>query len=231
METITQILEGTDLAPANDSLSATLLALTLAFVLGQSLAWVYVRTHSGLSYSRSFTQSLVIMTIVVTLLMFVIGHNIIYAFGLLGALAMVRFRNVLKDTRDAVFIFMALVVGMAVGTQRFGMAILGTLVLYLVVFYLSYTSFGTIGRFDGYLTMQLTAPSVSTSLFGDILNKFCRATKQISTRHAGAGYGAEIVYQIGLRDRSRGHELVEQLRGVEGVTQASLVVRDELSEV
>ena len=231
METITQILEGTDFAPANDSLSATLLALTLAFVLGQSLAWVYVRTHSGLSYSRSFTQSLVIMTVVVALLMFVIGHNIIYAFGLLGALAMVRFRNVLKDTRDAVFIFMALVVGMAVGTQRFGMAILGTVILYLVVFYLSYTSFGTIGRFDGYLTMQLATPSVSTSIFGDILTKFCRATKQISTRHAGAGYGAEIVYQIGLRDRSRGHELVEQLKGVEGVTQASLVVRDELSEV
>ena len=100
------------------SIEAMLLSFLLAFVLGQVVAWGYSRTHSGLSYSRSFTQSLVIMSVVVSFVMFVIGNSIVTAFGLLGALALIRFRNVLKDTRDTVFVFISLVVGMSVGTQR-----------------------------------------------------------------------------------------------------------------
>jgi hypothetical protein len=168
------------------------------------------------------------MTLVVALVMFVIGNSIVTAFGLLGALALIRFRNVLKDTRDTVFVFMALVVGMAVGTQRFLLAILGTVVLCAVVFYLSVTSFGTMARYDGYLTLRVTAPRAD---FTTLLGRFCRKIKQVSTRQAGDEEGAEYVYQVGLRDRRRGHELIEQLRGLEGVTHVSLVVRDELSEV
>ena len=66
---------------------------------------------------------------------------------------------------------------------------------------------------------------------GDLLHRFCRAIKQVSRRQSGDERGAELVYQIGLRDRDRGHELLEQLRGLEDVTHVSLVVRDELSEV
>ena len=103
-----------------------LLSLVLAFVLGQILAWVYYFTHSGLSYSRTFVQSLVLITVVVAIIMAVIGNNIITAFGLMGALAIIRFRNVVKDTRDIVFIFCAQEVGMAAGSQRSYIAILGT---------------------------------------------------------------------------------------------------------
>ena len=66
------------------------------------------------------------MTVVVSMVMFVIGNSIITAFGLLGALALIRFRNVLKDTRDTVFVFIALVVGMAVGAQRFATALISS---------------------------------------------------------------------------------------------------------
>ena len=107
---------------ADYSVQSTILTLLLAFVLGQAIAWIYAWSHSGLSYSRTYTQSLVLMTIVVSLVMMVIGNSIVTAFGLLGALALIRFRNVLKDTRDTVFVFMSLVVGMSVGTQRFQLA-------------------------------------------------------------------------------------------------------------
>ena len=86
------------------------------------------------------------MTMVVSLVMYVIGNSIITAFGLLGALALIRFRNVLKDTRDTVFVFIALVTGMAVGSQRYMTAIVGTIALLLATFYLTTTSFGTLGR-------------------------------------------------------------------------------------
>jgi hypothetical protein len=132
-----------------------LLSLLLAFVLGQVIAWVYYVTHSGLSYSRSYVQSLILITVVVAMVMAVIGNNIITAVGLMGALAIVRFRNVVKDTRDIVFIFTSLVVGMACGSHRYMTAILGTIVLSLIAIYLFYTDFGSHEPHNGFLRITL----------------------------------------------------------------------------
>jgi uncharacterized membrane protein YhiD involved in acid resistance len=163
------------------------------------------------------------MTLVVSLVMFVIGNNIVTAFGLLGALALIRFRNVLKDTRDTVFVFISLVVGMAVGTQRFVLAIVGTAVLILVVFFLDVTAFGTLGRFDGYLTLRGSRQANGET--ERVLRRFCREIKHVSARQSAGSSGEEVVYEIGLRDRSRGDELLEELRRIAGVEQASLMIR------
>jgi hypothetical protein len=223
-------LEGSNRWFADYSLESILLSLLLSFVLGQLIAWIYAWSHSGLSYSRSFTQSLVLMTLVVSMVMYVIGNSIITAFGLLGALALIRFRNVLKDTRDTVFVFIALVVGMAVGSQRFMTAIIGTIALALAVLYLDMTSFGSLGRFDGYLTCRLGS-SLDRGEVVRLLHRFCRAIKPVSTRQSGEQEGAELVYQVGLRDRERGGELLDELRQLEGMQHVSLVLRNELSEV
>jgi len=100
-------LEGTPSTVGPFTPEAVLLSLLLAFVLGQVLAWVYYFTHSGLSYSRSFVQSLIVITVVVAMVMAVIGTSFITAVGLMGALAIIRFRNIIKDTRDIAFIFCA----------------------------------------------------------------------------------------------------------------------------
>lgn len=213
------------------SFSSTMLAMLLAFVLGQMIAWAYTWTHSGLSYSRSFTQSLVLMTLVIALVMFVIGDSLVTAFGLLGALAMIRFRNVLKDTRDTVFVFISLVIGLAVGSQLYMTAILGTFCLLAAVFYLHATSFGSHGRFDGYLTVRVVSAGVGLQSSSGLLNRFCRAFKQVSTRQSGEDESAEYVFQIGLRDRNRAGDLLAELRALDSVTHASVVLRSDLSEV
>ena len=179
MDGFLEALDASNRLNADYSVQATILSLLLAFVLGQVIAWAYAWTHSGLSYSRSYTQSLVLMTIVVSLVMLVIGDSIVTAFGLLGALALIRFRNVLKDTRDTVFVFMSLVVGMSVGTQRYQLSIIGTVVLLLVVFYLNQTSFGTLGRYDGYLTVRVTSARQGQNESTQLLNRFCRDRKSV----------------------------------------------------
>ena len=229
MEQLVRALEGGGRF-AVFSFESIVLSLLLAFVLGQLIAWIYTWTHSGLSYSRSFTQSLVLMTLIVSLVMYVIGNSIVTAFGLLGALALIRFRNVLKDTRDTVFVFISLVVGMAVGSQRYMTAIVGAVTMVLAVLYLNATSFGTTGRFDGYLTCIFSAVQDRADL-ARLLHRFCSAVKQVSTRQSGDEEGKELVYQIGLRDRERGGELLAELRRLEGIQRVSLVMRNELSEV
>lgn len=232
MDPLIRVLNASNRLGSDASLETTVLVLLLAFVLGQLVAWTYMWTHSGLSYSRTFSQAIVLMSMVVALVMCVIGNNIITAFGLLGALALIRFRNVLKDTRDTVFVFIALVVGMAVGTQRFFTAIAGTIAIVLTAIYLSKTSFGTPGYFDGYLTVRLAGGETpGWPGLENLMSRFCRKAKRISMKQYADQSGREIVYQVGLRDRNRSDELVENLKQVQGVEAASIVLRDEMYEV
>src|SRR3989442_15574770 len=106
---------------------AVLLALLLAFACGHIIAWVYMFTHSGLSYSRSFVNALIIMPTIVALVMMVLSNNLITAFGMMAVFAIVRFRNILRDTLDTSYVLAVLGVGMAAGTQKFTSAILGCL--------------------------------------------------------------------------------------------------------
>src|SRR6266481_1594147 len=104
---------------------AMLLGLLLAFGCGHVIAWVYMLTHSGLSYSRTFVNSLIVMPSLVALVMMVLSNNLITAFGMMAVFAIVRFRNILRDTLDTTYILTVLVIGMAAGTQKYASAIIG----------------------------------------------------------------------------------------------------------
>ena len=215
---------------ADPSLTGMLLALLLAFVIGQLVAWVYIWTHSGLSYSRTFSQSLVMLTIIATMVMYVIGNNVVAAFGLIGALAIIRFRNVLKDTRDTAFVFMTLVLGMATGSQRFAVALVGGAFLLLVTAWLHMSSFGTRISFDGHLSYRLSGSHTDPGgVLAAVLRRHCRRLRMI-TVHDG-GEEIEYVQQVRLRNRKLGHEMVEELRGTQGVGDVTLVLRDDHAEL
>src|SRR6266481_3191624 len=127
---------------------AVLLGLLLAFACGHVIAWVYMLTHSGLSYSRSFVNALIVMPTIVSLVMMVLQNNLITAFGMMAVFAIVRFRNILRDTLDTTYILTVLVIGMAAGTQKFTTTIIGCLLVAIAMIYLWYTSFGSRHRYD-----------------------------------------------------------------------------------
>jgi len=120
---------------------------------------------------------------------------------------------------------------MAVGTQRFFVAIIGTIALVLAAIYLSKTSFGTPGHFDGYLTLRFAGDPGGFGGVEDSMGRFCSKTKRISARQAGDSNKREMVFQIGLRDRNRSDELVNELKNIQGIEEASLVLKDELYEI
>ena len=102
-ELLTTLFSG-DYGLAPGSAETVLFVILLSFVIGQFIGWIYMATHEALSYSRSFVSSLVILPVLVGLMMLLMSGSIIVAFGLLAVFAVVRFRNVLKDTRDTSFI-------------------------------------------------------------------------------------------------------------------------------
>lgn len=210
---------------------STVLSLLIAFVLGQSLAWVYYATHTGLSYSRSFVQSLILMVMVVALVMAVIGNSIVTAFGLMGALALVRFRNVIKDTRDIAFVFCALVIGMASGSQRYAVAVVGTVALGAIAVYLHLTAFGSHGSHNAFLRFRLADGLGSDHPVPAVLKRFCGAYALISVQDGDRPGTAECAYQLMLRDSSRNEALLSELGRIAGVTDINLTMQEELLEV
>ena len=210
---------------------SVVLSLLVAFVLGQLLAWVYYVTHSGLSYSRSFVQSLILMAVVVSLVMAVIGNSVITAFGLMGALALVRFRNVIKDTRDVVFVFCALVIGMAAGSQRYAVAVVGTVALCAIAIYLRVSTFGSCCSHNGFLRFRLAGSLAANHPIPAVLKRFCAAFSLISVQNSDLSGIAEYAYQLMLRDSSRNEQMLAELGQLEGISDLSLTMQEELLEV
>ena len=84
----------------NYSYAEIVINMSVALVIGVLLSVVYRLTHTGLSYSQSFSQTVVFVSLIVAIVMMVIGGSLARAFALVGALSIIRFRTVLKDTKD-----------------------------------------------------------------------------------------------------------------------------------
>jgi hypothetical protein len=231
MERFFQVLEESPLPTGAAGIESLLLTLLLAFVLGQALAWVYYLTHSGLSYSRSFVQALIIISIVVAMVMSVIGNNIITAVGLLGAFTIIRFRNMLKDTRDIGFVFTSLAVGMATGCRLYATAIVGTVFVCGIYVYLHLTDFGGHEPHNGFLRFTLKGSISPEHPVMGILNRFCSGFTLLSRQDAGFAGAAEYAYQLMVRNAGRNEQMLAELEQIDGLGNINLTMQEKLLEV
>lgn len=232
MNELWNLLDGTPMTMGTWEPVSIMLSLLLAFALGQLLAWVYFFTHSGLSYSKSYVQSLILITVLVAIIMATIGNNIITAFGLMGALAIIRFRNVVKDTRDIVFIFCCLVIGMAAGTQRFAIAVVGTIMICLITIYLHITGFGAHQPHNGFLRFSLQGHIGPKHPVSAVLKRFCGNFTLISVQDSGFGSSTvEYAYQLLIKNAKRNEMMLSELEGIEGLENISLTMQEQLLEV
>jgi hypothetical protein len=121
-----------ELYPALVRTATTLLVVVGALVLALPVAWVYMFTKR-LRYDVSLVQSIIILPVVVTGILMIVKNSVALAFGLAGIVAAVRFRNTLKDPKDAVYIFLVLGIGIASGVQALDIAIVLSLAFNLIV--------------------------------------------------------------------------------------------------
>lgn len=232
METIWHVLDGSSPVAGSMAPMTLLLSLLLAFVLGQVLAWIYYFTHSGLSYSRSFVQSLIVITIVISLVMATIANSFVTAVGLMGALSIIRFRNMIKDTRDIAFIFCSLVIGMATGSQRYTIAIVGTAFLSVVFLYLHWSNFGMHQSHNGFLRFTLTDHIGPGHPLPDILKRFCGNFTLISAQDNDFGDpNVEYAYQLMVKNAKKNEQMLSELQQVEGLKNVSLTMQEQLLEI
>jgi hypothetical protein len=210
---------------------AVLLGLLLAFACGHILAWVYMFTHSGLSYSRSFVNAIIIMPTIVALVMMVLQNNLVTAFGMMAVFAIVRFRNILRDTLDTTYILTSLVIGMAAGTQKFTSTILGCLLVSLAMVYLWYTSFGSRHRYDVIVNLHWARSVKELMDLRRVLDRHSWKAHLASQRSHEGYEGTDLSYRLLLRDSNRVEDLLTELREVTGVSRVTSMMAEDESEV
>ena len=132
-----------DLTPAQ-----VLMSFLFAFSLGFLWATVYQRTHSGVAYTRSFFLSLLLLPPIVAMIMMAIGSNVALSLGLVGSLSVIRFRTVIKDTKDMTFLFFAVGIGLCCGASAWMVAALGTFTVIFIMLVMSRIGHGRPGSAD-----------------------------------------------------------------------------------
>ncbi len=209
-----------------------LCALLASFVLSIALASVYRWTYQGLSYSRSFVHTLVLASIVTAILIMAIGNNLARGLGILGTLAIVRFRTPIRDPRDIIFLFACLAIGIACGASVFHIGIIGTLFFCLIALYLHRSPFASLRVYEGLL--HFTLPSGSDEqldkLQKDIL-LYCSSIVLVAMRESSQGEAIEYSYQVRLSDPTYQAELLEAVVKTESVTDANLLMHRATVEI
>ena len=119
--------------PSDMTWEQILMNIAAAAVLGFFIFISYYISHRGTIYSKKFNASLVILTVLTGTVMTVIGTNIALSLGMVGALSIVRFRTAIKDSRDTVYIFWAIIIGICCGVGDYLVASIGSAVVFVVI--------------------------------------------------------------------------------------------------
>jgi len=112
-------------------------SLIVALICGFLVSLLYRWTYRGSNCSITFVNALPALSMITAIVIVVIGNNLARAFGLVGALSIIRFRTAIKDIQDIVFIFFSLAVGMAAGVGLHSTAVAGTIVIGISILILS----------------------------------------------------------------------------------------------
>jgi uncharacterized membrane protein YhiD involved in acid resistance len=197
--------------------------IALATALGVIVALVYRHTHKGLSYSQSFTQTVLFVTVIVAIVMMVIGSSLARAFALVGALSIIRFRTVVKDTKDTAFVFAGLAIGMAAGTSNYFLAVVATAFVCAIALTLYASNFGALYKSEFILRFSFDQDQDSAAYL-EIIQSHAKRSNLLHIEPSGDGRTLRLTYDITLDKDSTAEKLTKALGAVQGTSEVVLIV-------
>jgi uncharacterized membrane protein YhiD involved in acid resistance len=169
--------------------------------------------------------------VIVSLVMMILSNNLITAFGMMAVFAIVRFRNILRDTLDTTYILTVIVIGMAAGSQKFASAIIGCLLMSLALIYLWYSSFGSRHRYDVIVNLHWARSMKELNDLRRILDRHSWKSHLASQRSHEGYEGTDLSYRLLLRDTNRVEDLLIELRQITGVSRVTSMLAEDESEL
>jgi uncharacterized membrane protein YhiD involved in acid resistance len=200
---------------ATFSVPDMLAALSISFAVGLFIFFVYTRTYTGVMYSSSFGISLIAMGMITTLIILAVSTNLIVSLGMVGALSIVRFRTVVKEPLDLVYLFWTITSGIVVGAGLIPMALIGSVLIGLMLFvFVSRKTNET-----PYVVVISCAGEQAETRALELLKS--QTKKNVIKAKSVSRQGVELTVEVRLKESSS--SFVNALLAIEDVHNATLV--------
>jgi uncharacterized membrane protein YhiD involved in acid resistance len=197
--------------------------LVLAFACGVVVAAIYRGVRRREVVAPSFPPTLVLLAILCAMLPQVIGENVARAFGLVGALSIVRFRTVVEDTYDIAFVIFAVLVGMAVGADHLVVALVSIVVIGVATFAVHPRR--TVNHWsdaDSSLSVRVGVGRNPDTILQGAFGKHLERYELLGGATGRQGAALDLTYKVRLRTGSTPAEFIDELNRVEGVQNVEL---------
>jgi hypothetical protein len=210
------------LSVSNQELFEIIFSILLSLAIALIISQIYKFTHRGLNYELSFMKTLVLLAPIVASVMLFIRGDLVLSLGLIGSLSIIRFRTPIKDTRDMVFLFWVIAVGLGCGTYNWMIVIITAIIMTVIMFVLHFVSYGVMQSKEFILVVSGFS-ALKTKELGTVISKYAQDIVIRSQETEDELW--EVVYELRF-DRlidNREENLVGELRNVESVRKVSLL--------
>ena len=204
-----------------------LINIAFSALLGVLIYLSYYLSHRGTVYSKKFNLSLIVLTVLTGTVMTVIGNNLALSLGMVGALSIVRFRTAIKDARDTMYIFWAIIVGICCGVSDFLVAGIGSGIVFAILLL-----FGSIKNDKRMLLIIRADRDLQEPIQAAVFNMFER--RAIMRVRNTTRNNVEMIYEISsdiLRRAEIGkHSVCDKIYELGNVEYVNIVMQnDEIS--
>jgi len=201
--------------------------ISVALLCSVFISYFYKKTYNGPGYLNSFANALILLSLITAVVIMIIGNNLARAFGLVGAMSIIRFRTAVKETHDIVYIFFSLTIGMAAGVGLHSLAILGTLFIGLVSYVISKMDSENGEKKNTLLEFQLENGSKEiTTEYQNIISKYTKKVKLLNIKTLD-NQKMLVSYYIRFKKNNQNIDLVNQLQNIEGIKNITLFSDEE----
>jgi uncharacterized membrane protein YhiD involved in acid resistance len=203
------------------SLADIIINIIISLICSFIISLVYRYTYKGPGYSESFVHSIIYLSVITSLVIMVIGNNLARAFGLVGALSIIRFRTAIKDVVDIVYIFLGLAIGMAAGVGYHKVAIAGTIMMGLILILFSKPNYKYF-RSNQYILQFIYSNGDPTSEeFSVTLSKYCKSYEIINIK-SNPDQSIEYTFYLRIKKSLDSKFIIDDLQKVKGVSSLNL---------
>lgn len=210
------------------SFEVALFSIFLSFVLSSIISFTYHLTSQG-TLSRNFIQAMILSSIVTCMVIMAVGNNVAAGFGIMGAIAIVRFRLRVENPRNIIFIFGALAVGIASGVYGYSIAIAGTGVFCLVAFVLYISPYGSKVLDQEFNLEFLLLTETPNSVPEELLDRKCKDYRVLSIANRTRGNKYQVF--ITLNQETNKDDFFAELSAHEGFENIKLERSDNLTQL
>lgn len=198
-----------------------IVTIGISFLVGWFIFQIYKRTYQSVVFTKSFSTSLIMMTMITSLVIMAVTSNIVLSLGMVGALSIVRFRAAIKDPMDIVFMFWAIASGIVVGAGFYLLAGVGTLVIGVILYIFNLNS-------NSDASYLLVVSFGSSEVEGDILTTLKNNTdKYIVRSKTIQSNQIELTIECRLKDNEL--DFVNDINRINTVQNALLVSNNEFA--